>query len=217
MTELVPQACCQHPVSRSELDAARRPSVSDHSDSAPLDEAGDGRGDCERARGLKTHSLSRHGRPYRSAGANRGRGWARIRTRRRLRHAALDADAGRNRGCGPGAQWVAGQPDKILANAAQDVIAKIAAVVPEPMRPLIAAPGVGVRPRAKAPEGWIDASRLRQAVRKGLKVRLRYRSESEEETERTVWPVIVGYGEGTGTLIAWCELRQDFRHFRIDR
>ena len=116
-----------------------------------------------------------------------------------------------------GAQWVAGQPDKILANAAQDVIAKIAAVVPEPMRPLIAAPGVGVRPRAKAPEGWIDASRLRQAVRKGLKVRLRYRSESEEETERTVWPVIVGYGEGTGTLIAWCELRQDFRHFRIDR
>ena len=116
-----------------------------------------------------------------------------------------------------GAQWVAGQPDKALANAAHDVIAKIAAVVPEPMRPLIASPSVGVKPRAKPAADSIDASRLRQAIRKGLKVRLRYRSESQEETERTVWPIIFGYADRSAMLIAWCELRQDFRHFRIDR
>jgi predicted DNA-binding transcriptional regulator YafY len=33
-----------------------------------------------------------------------------------------------------GAQWVAGRSDKVLSNAARDVIAKIAAVVPERLR-----------------------------------------------------------------------------------
>jgi len=116
-----------------------------------------------------------------------------------------------------GAQWVAGRVDKVLANAARDVVAKIAAVAPEHMRPFIAAPSVGVKPRAEASEEGIDSSGLRLAIRKGLKLRLRYRSEVGEVTERTVWPVILGYAETNGLLVAWCELRQDFRHFRTDR
>ena len=44
-----------------------------------------------------------------------------------------------------------------------------------------------------------------------------YRSEAGEETERTVWPVILGYAETSRLLVAWCELRQSFRHFRTDR
>jgi predicted DNA-binding transcriptional regulator YafY len=116
-----------------------------------------------------------------------------------------------------GAQWVAGRADKALANAARDVVAKIAAVVPEHMRPFIAAPGVGVKPRTEAPEGGIDASHLRRAIREGLKLRLRYQSEPGRITERKVWPVILGYAETNGLLVAWCELRQDFRHFRTDR
>jgi predicted DNA-binding transcriptional regulator YafY len=32
-----------------------------------------------------------------------------------------------------------------------------------------------------------------------------------------VWPVILGYAETTRMLVAWCELRQGFRHFRTDR
>jgi predicted DNA-binding transcriptional regulator YafY len=32
-----------------------------------------------------------------------------------------------------------------------------------------------------------------------------------------VWPVIVGYAEASRLLVAWCELRQGFRHFRTDR
>ncbi len=38
-----------------------------------------------------------------------------------------------------------------------------------------------------------------------------------QETERTVWPVIPGYDETSRLLVAWCELRQSFRHFRTDR
>jgi predicted DNA-binding transcriptional regulator YafY len=32
-----------------------------------------------------------------------------------------------------------------------------------------------------------------------------------------VWPLIVGYAETSRFLVAWCELRQGFRHFRTDR
>jgi len=116
-----------------------------------------------------------------------------------------------------GAQWVAGRADKALANAARDVVAKIEAVVPESMRPLIAVPSVGVKPSADAPEPAIDMSRVRLAIREGRKLRLRYRSDTGEVTDRTVWPVILGYADATGLIVAWCELRQDFRHFRTDR
>ena len=52
-----------------------------------------------------------------------------------------------------GAQWVAGRSDKALANAARDVIAKIAAVVPEHLRPFIVEPSVGVKPTVAEPNG----------------------------------------------------------------
>jgi predicted DNA-binding transcriptional regulator YafY len=116
-----------------------------------------------------------------------------------------------------GAQWVAGRSDKVLSVAARDVVAKIAAVVPERLRPFILEPSVGVKPTVAEPEESVDPSSLRSAVRNGRKLRLRYRSEAGEETERTVWPVILGYAETSRLLVAWCELRQSFRHFRTDR
>ncbi|MEI9890790.1 MAG: WYL domain-containing protein [Caulobacteraceae bacterium] len=36
-------------------------------------------------------------------------------------------------------------------------------------------------------------------------------------TERTVWPIAIGYLDYARMLVAWCELRKDFRHFRADR
>jgi len=116
-----------------------------------------------------------------------------------------------------GAQWVAGRSDKALANAARDVIAKIAAVVPEPLRPFIAEPSVGVKPAAIGLDDNVDPSLLRSAIRDRRKLKIRYRSEAGEETERTVWPVILGYAETSRLLVAWCELREGFRHFRTDR
>ena len=116
-----------------------------------------------------------------------------------------------------GAQWVAGHSDKALANAARDVVAKIAGVVPERLRPFIVEPGVGARPPDPITTGLVDAALLRSAIRQRAKLRLRYRSEPGEETERTVWPVIVGYAETSRLLVAWCELRQGFRHFRTER
>ena len=94
---------------------------------------------------------------------------------------------------------------------------RLAAVVPERLRPFIVEPSVGAKPTIRGPEESVDTAMLRSAIHKGVKLRLRYRSEAGEETERAVWPVILGYAETNRLLVAWCELRQSFRHFRTDR
>jgi predicted DNA-binding transcriptional regulator YafY len=116
-----------------------------------------------------------------------------------------------------GAQWVAGHSDVLLANAARDVVSKIAAIVPDALRPFITEPSVGIRPALRPPIETIDISVIRDAIRVGRKLRLQYRSETGEITTRIVWPVILGYAETSRLLVAWCELRQAFRHFRTDR
>jgi len=51
----------------------------------------------------------------------------------------------------------------------------------------------------------------------GRKIRITYRDEQGASSRRTIWPVIIGYFDAWRLLAGWCELRQDFRHFRTDR
>ncbi|MDL2404430.1 YafY family protein [Rhizobium calliandrae] len=116
-----------------------------------------------------------------------------------------------------GAQWVVGCSDTLIANAARDVIVKISAAVPENLRPFITEPSTGVRPGSRPSMEIIDVAQIREAIRQRRKLALCYRAENGEITDRIVWPVILGYAESHRLLVAWCELRQDFRHFRCDR
>ena len=117
-----------------------------------------------------------------------------------------------------GAQWVAGRGDPALARAAGDLLAKIGAVIPPHLRPFLldgalTAPERPARVRADG----LDVASVRAAIRAPTKIRLTYRDESERESQRTVWPVAIAYYDSVRLLAAWCELRQDFRHFRTDR
>jgi predicted DNA-binding transcriptional regulator YafY len=38
-----------------------------------------------------------------------------------------------------------------------------------------------------------------------------------QASQRIIWPVTIGYRDTTRMLVAWCELRTDFRSFRTDR
>jgi predicted DNA-binding transcriptional regulator YafY len=116
-----------------------------------------------------------------------------------------------------GAQWVAGRGDPALVNAARDLISKIAAAVPEKLRPFITEPTVGAPPNNVPVRDGLDIARTRLWIRSGRKIRIRYRNQHQQDSERTIWPVIIGYAETVRLLAAWCELRQDFRHFRTDR
>ena len=73
---------------------------------------------------------------------------------------------------------------------------------------------VSFKPRA---EDSFDVSIVRQAIRGQTKVLMDYGDETGNITRRTVWPFLIAYSEDIRMVCAWCELRQDFRHFRTDR
>jgi predicted DNA-binding transcriptional regulator YafY len=116
-----------------------------------------------------------------------------------------------------GAQWVTLRGDAALARAAQDLIAKIGAAVPERLRPFALEPATRAATNYNVVPDGLDMAQVRRAIHGAKKIRLTYRDEQERETERTVWPFAVGYHETVRLMIAWCELRQDFRSFRTDR
>jgi predicted DNA-binding transcriptional regulator YafY len=116
-----------------------------------------------------------------------------------------------------GAQWVTGRADKALSRAASDLIAKIGAVIPEHLRPLVLDPALTSPNWRPVQPDSIDMGRMRAAIHAQTKVAVRYTNLKEESTARTIWPIAVSYFEAVRVIVAWCELRQSFRNFRTDR
>jgi predicted DNA-binding transcriptional regulator YafY len=108
--------------------------------------------------------------------------------------------------------------DTALARDADDALTKILGVLPAAAR--AAAEGLAVYA--------IDLGGLDIATRERLKVlreafearrvlRLDYDSLDSVRSERRVRPLGVFFWDAVWTLAAWCELRNDFRNFRVDR
>jgi predicted DNA-binding transcriptional regulator YafY len=116
-----------------------------------------------------------------------------------------------------GLRWVSRRGDSDLARAAQDTSAKIGAVLPPALKPLLFDSGLLAPPVYTKLTDNVDVSSLRQAVREQRKVELVYRDETGKDSERVIWPIGIAYFDAQRLVIAWCELRQDFRSFRTDR
>lgn len=116
-----------------------------------------------------------------------------------------------------GARIVESWADKELSLAATDAIAKIEAVVPQALRGYMADTAL-LAPALHAMEPLsFDLAELRRAIRSHLKVRFRYADVLRKKSERTVRPLSLAYFGPVWVLAAWCELRDDFRTFRLDR
>lgn len=66
------------------------------------------------------------------------------------------------------------------------------------------------------PDGF-DLGLVRTALRLRRKLEFDYCNGEGLVSRRRVWPVAITYTEQLRLIAAWCELRQDFRHFRSDR
>ncbi|WP_105428825.1 YafY family protein [Neorhizobium sp. T6_25] len=115
-----------------------------------------------------------------------------------------------------GSRWVAKTADPRLAAGAIDALAKIAAVLPPDLKQeldnstlLVASPRRG--------EDRADLGLIRRAIRVEHILDLAYEDEKGALTHRKVWPFALGFFDSVRVMVAWCELRQDFRHFRTDR
>ncbi len=103
--------------------------------------------------------------------------------------------------------------DTGLGRAADTAFDKILSVLPEDDfdTPLYASGWHSVPPSV------IDPETIRRAIRDEAKLRIDYCDVAGVVSERTILPLALVYYIGSQVIAAWCELRRDFRHFRIDR
>jgi predicted DNA-binding transcriptional regulator YafY len=112
---------------------------------------------------------------------------------------------------------VAEAADDDLRKAARSLSAKIDAVLPEDRAAPPQGWGFAVCPFADAAAGFAHMPPIRAAIRSRQKLRLTYRALDDTPTRRTVRPLQLEYWGRVWTLTAWCELREAFRVFRVDR
>jgi predicted DNA-binding transcriptional regulator YafY len=116
-----------------------------------------------------------------------------------------------------GARIVQSWADPKLAEAATNVIAKVEAVVPPRLRKVMAETAL-LAPANHAREPIsVDPSALRDAVRNSHKVHFDYHDEDDNASQRTVRPLALAFYGRVWLLVSWCEMRNDFRSFRLDR
>lgn len=114
-----------------------------------------------------------------------------------------------------GLRFVMQRGDKELRLAAENALAKIAAVLPAGGEDARAASPLLAGPRGSGEEQYLAT--IRAAIRAERKLRLRYTDKKGAPSERVIWPIAVGFFAAAEMLAAWCETRSDFRHFRLDQ
>ncbi|SFI53167.1 Predicted DNA-binding transcriptional regulator YafY, contains an HTH and WYL domains [Phyllobacterium sp. CL33Tsu] len=115
-----------------------------------------------------------------------------------------------------GSRWVEKQPDKRLALAARDALSKIVAVLPDDLRSDVNSSALLVGPPGSSPD-TIDLAAVRKAIRSERKLEITYSDGNGTQSRRLIWPFALGFFDRIRVVVAWCELRQDNRHFRADR
>ncbi|MBB5017469.1 putative DNA-binding transcriptional regulator YafY [Chitinivorax tropicus] len=106
-----------------------------------------------------------------------------------------------------------GEPQ--LARSAQSALSKIEAVLPKDLRPSLGQSGFYAVEMRHYPVAQLTP--LREAILGQYKIRFDYIRADGVGSSRCVWPLGVFFWGTVWTLSAWCELRDDFRNFRVDR
>jgi len=116
-----------------------------------------------------------------------------------------------------GARIVESWTDPQLARAASNVISKVDSIIPEHLRRYMAETALRAPPEHLAEPVTLDIAQLRGSIRQCQIIHFIYEDEQKNQTERDVRPLGLAFYGPVWVLAAWCELRQDFRSFRVDR
>ena len=104
-----------------------------------------------------------------------------------------------------------------LARAAEDALSKILAVLPLATRAAAESLALFAPPMGPSAPSLARLAPLRQATEGRHKLHIHYRDLKDATSQRTVRPLGCFFWGQVWTLAAWCESRQDFRSFRVDR
>lgn len=116
-----------------------------------------------------------------------------------------------------GASWVLNNGDPDIQRAAADILSKVEAVLPNDRRGLMQKARQVVPKIDTAPEIKIHMPTVRQSIRNHSKVKTEYVREDGTPSVRVLYPLVTVFFQNIQLLVAWCELRQSFRNFRMDR
>ncbi|TNJ42738.1 YafY family protein [Phaeobacter sp. B1627] len=111
---------------------------------------------------------------------------------------------------------VAEAADTDLKAAAESLAAKVDAVLPVETVASADAWKFAVYPFADAARGLAQMPTLRAAIKARQKLSLAYRRPDGTLSARVIRPLHMEYWGRVWMLTAWCELRQEFRVFRVD-
>jgi len=116
-----------------------------------------------------------------------------------------------------GARLIRAWGGAAMARAAEEALIKIETVLPDAERQR----AYEVQVHAMAPE-MTDAvraliDRIEQAIETRRRLALSYLDADGQQTERVIRPLGLWFWGKVWTAVAWCELREDFRMFRVDR
>lgn len=115
-----------------------------------------------------------------------------------------------------GSRWTISQADSQLGSAAEQAIAKILRILSQQEKDTLNASLLIGYPKVTAPydEALIL---LRKAIKENKKISINYMDNHQNNTVRVIWPFAIGFFSNALVLCGWCELREAFRHFRLDR
>ena len=113
-----------------------------------------------------------------------------------------------------GLNWVSHNTDYDFKNTARNALAKIHAVIPGELKNLIESQSYLIGPSENNELFFED---IRNAIKKRKKIEIEYCDKKDTYSSRVIWPIGLVYMESCWLLVAWCEMRNDFRHFRTDK
>jgi len=116
-----------------------------------------------------------------------------------------------------GARMVQKFADPALVRAADSLIEKVDAIIPERIAQRLRQTqlfALNFKPDAETAQ---RLAVLRIAVREHRKVSFNYTDNDGNSSDRKVRPLALSFLAPTWLLTAWCELRGGFRNFRVDR
>jgi predicted DNA-binding transcriptional regulator YafY len=116
-----------------------------------------------------------------------------------------------------GSRWVADRADAALGSAARNALAKIAAVLPQDLKVSLDTSSLLVGPGHAVAAGDAELPTIRLAIRTERKLRIFYVDGRGRDSKRTIWPFALAFFDRVRVVVAWCEIREGFRHFRTDR
>jgi predicted DNA-binding transcriptional regulator YafY len=116
-----------------------------------------------------------------------------------------------------GMRWVSRRADDPrLGDASANALSKITAVLPADLRDSVEQATL-LMPAGEVIPAAVDLGAIRVAIRQEKKLSIAYRTGEGDDSQRTIWPFALAFFERTRIISAWCELRGDFRSFRVDR